>query len=43
LVIGDKEMDSQNLNIRDRGEQKTREIGKEEFVEEVLEKITKRL
>jgi threonyl-tRNA synthetase len=42
LVIGDKEMDSQNLNIRDRGEQKTREISKEEFIKEVLDKIKDR-
>jgi len=42
LVIGDKEVDSQNLNIRDRGEQKTREISKEEFIKEVEGKIKNR-
>ncbi len=39
LVIGDKEMGSENLAVRDRGEQKTREIGKKEFIEEILEKV----
>ena len=42
LVIGDKEMDSQNLNIRDRGEQKTRELSKEEFIKELQAKINNR-
>ncbi len=39
LVIGDREMNSNKLNIRDRGEKNTREIGKEEFIREVAEKI----
>jgi threonyl-tRNA synthetase len=43
LVIGDKEMESTNLNIRDRGEQKTREISKEDFIKEVGEKIKDRI
>ena len=42
LVIGDKEMDSQNLNIRDRGEQKTRELSKEGFIKELQAKINNR-
>jgi len=42
LVIGDKEMSSDKLAIRDRGEKITREIGKEEFIEEVKEKIKQR-
>lgn len=43
LVIGDKEMSSNILNIRDRGEQKTREISKEEFIQEVEGKIKNRI
>jgi threonyl-tRNA synthetase len=43
LVIGDKEMSSSNLNIRDRGAKEIREVGKEEFIKEVLEKIKKRI
>ncbi len=42
LVIGDKEMCSNILNIRDRGEQKTREASLEEFIQEVSEKIKNR-
>ncbi len=39
LVIGDKEMDGENLNVRDRGSRETREIKKGDFINEVLEKI----
>lgn len=39
LVIGDKEVGSEVLAVRDRGSRDTREIGKEEFVKEVLERI----
>lgn len=39
LVVGDKEMESGNLSIRDRGENKTRELKKEDFIEEILGKI----
>jgi threonyl-tRNA synthetase len=39
LVIGDKEMQSKNLNVRDRGSKETREISKDEFIAEVVEKI----
>lgn len=42
LVIGDKEMASTALNVRDRGSRETREIGKEDFVAEVKEKVEKR-
>lgn len=42
LVIGDKEMNSDKLSVRDRGAQETREIGKELFIKEVTEKINKR-
>ncbi len=39
LVIGDREIASGKLAIRDRGEKTTREIGKSEFMEEVKKKI----
>ncbi|MEA2064922.1 MAG: threonine--tRNA ligase [Patescibacteria group bacterium] len=39
LVIGDKEMGSDNLNVRDRGQRKSREISKQDFMAEILEKI----
>ncbi len=42
LVIGDKEAQSTNLNVRDRGAMETREITKDKFIAEVLEKIQKR-
>ncbi len=42
LVIGDKEMNSEILNVRDRGVQETREIAADKFIVEVLEKIIER-
>ncbi len=42
LVIGDKEIGSDKLNVRDRGETKTREVGKEEFIKEVEDLIKER-
>jgi len=39
LVIGDKEIKSGKLAVRDRGKQKTREVEKEKFIKEVKEKI----
>lgn len=42
LVIGDREMASGKLAVRDRGEKATREIGKQEFIKEVREKIKER-
>lgn len=39
LVFGDKEAASVNLNVRDRGSVETREISKEEFIAEILNKI----
>ncbi|MBI2459712.1 MAG: threonine--tRNA ligase [Parcubacteria group bacterium] len=42
LVVGDREMASTNLSVRDRGEKQTREINKAEFIKEVREKIKKR-
>lgn len=39
LVIGDKEMESPKLHVRDRGQQETREIGKEDFIKEVVTKV----
>jgi len=38
LVIGDREMSSEKLAIRDRGSDKVREISKEDFVQEVIKK-----
>ena len=42
LVVGDKEMNSENLAVRDRGSREAREILKEDFVSEVLNKIKER-
>ncbi len=39
LVVGDREMASDKLSVRDRGEKNTREIGKQEFIKEVKDKI----
>ncbi|MFH1744663.1 MAG: threonine--tRNA ligase [bacterium] len=36
LVIGDKEMNSNMLVVRDRGSEKTREISKEDFITEII-------
>ncbi len=42
LVIGDKEIASEKLMIRDRGSVEVREIGKEEFMAELKKKIEER-
>lgn len=42
LVIGDKEIQSDNLAVRDRGSRETREISKNNFIKEINEKIRKR-
>jgi threonyl-tRNA synthetase len=42
LVIGDKEMESDKLAIRDRGLRETRELAKADFVQEVTDKIKSR-
>ncbi|MFA6514563.1 MAG: threonine--tRNA ligase [Patescibacteria group bacterium] len=42
LVIGDKEVNSSTLSVRDRGQQETREITKEKFIAELLTSITNR-
>jgi threonyl-tRNA synthetase len=39
LVIGDKEADSDNLQIRDRGSDKVRELSKKEFFREIEKKV----
>jgi threonyl-tRNA synthetase len=39
LVIGDKEMNSDKLSVRDRGSQEAREIKKEDFISELKQKI----
>jgi len=38
LVIGDQEVGSNNFAIRDRGSRETRELSKQEFIEEIQEK-----
>ncbi len=43
LVIGDKEVNSELLNVRDRGAMETREIAKDKFINEVLEMIKNRV
>lgn len=42
LVIGDREIASGKFAVRDRGEKITREIGKREFMEEVIDNIKNR-
>jgi threonyl-tRNA synthetase len=42
LVIGDKEMGSADLAVRDRGSKETRQINKEKFILELKEKIKNR-
>lgn len=39
LVIGDKEMKSKKLAVRDRGQKEIREIEKDKFIKEVKDKI----
>jgi threonyl-tRNA synthetase len=39
LVIGDKEASSPMLSVRDRGQQDTREVSKEDFIKELQDKI----
>jgi len=43
LVIGDKEAGSDKLSVRDRGSRETREIGKDDFINEVKLKIIKKI
>jgi threonyl-tRNA synthetase len=42
LVVGDSEMASENLSIRDRGSRETRELPKQAFIDEVLDKVKNR-
>ena len=42
LVIGDKEVDSENLMVRDRGQRDTREISKTDLIKEIQNKIKNR-
>ncbi len=39
LVVGDKEMDSSKLSVRDRGQREARDIEKKEFIEEIKTKV----
>jgi threonyl-tRNA synthetase len=43
LVIGDKEMNSDKLMIRDRGSDQVREISKEDFFEEIKKKVDEKM
>ncbi len=43
LVIGDREMSSEKLAVRDRGKTKIREIAKDKFVKEIEEKVKHRI
>lgn len=43
LVIGDKEAASPVLSVRDRGAREAREIAKDAFITEILEKVEKHL
>ncbi|MFH1402035.1 MAG: threonine--tRNA ligase [Patescibacteria group bacterium] len=43
LVIGDKEMNSDNLMIRDRGSEGIREIKKDDFINEIKDKISNKI
>ena len=42
LVIGDKELNSDKLAVRDRGSKEVRQIAKDKFINEIKEKIAKR-
>lgn len=42
LVIGDKEIESNKLNVRDRGSDSIREVNKEEFISEIKGLFTNR-
>jgi len=39
LVVGDREMNSDNLSVRNRGTRESREINKKDFIEEIKESI----
>ena len=43
IVIGDKEVKSNKLSIRDRGSNKIRQASQEKFIKEVLKKINNKL
>jgi threonyl-tRNA synthetase len=43
LVVGDKEIQSDHLAVRDRGSRETREISKIDFIMEIKEKIKNKL
>lgn len=42
LVIGDKEMNSENLSVRDRGQQDSREINQTDFIKELKKNIAEK-
>jgi len=39
LVVGDKELGSDTLSVRDRGQRDSREIDKNDFISEIIEKV----
>ncbi len=39
LVVGDKELESDNLSVRDRGQRDSREISKNDFISEIIDKM----
>ena len=39
LVVGDKEMESSKLSVRDRGQREARDIEKKDFIEEIIDKM----
>jgi len=43
LVIGDKEIASNNLAVRDRGSRDTRIVSREDFIRDVTNRISKRI
>mgnify|MGYP000921595047 FL=1 len=42
LVVGDKEANSETLSVRDRGAEKIREISRQDFFQEIKEKLNNR-
>jgi len=42
LVVGDKEMKSEKLAVRDRGRKEVREIVKDEFIREIKDKVKRK-
>ncbi len=43
LVIGDKEMNSNKLHVRDRGSREVREVSKQNFFQEIADKVRNKI